>query len=172
MSSFSMRWWVAVDWIEELIREGRRSVDEIEVFYVEGTSVSADLKQKKINLATTSRDCGLGIRTIHKGRIGSSSTNNPGTWRDCLAAAVASGNLATPQVWDSLPGPGPFPASRISFDPALLCDPELARDLLRQMLGGAAAHPADVTAGSASLSVSSVTLANSHGVRYEDHHTG
>ncbi|MDD1684914.1 MAG: TldD/PmbA family protein, partial [Methanoregula sp.] len=45
-------------------------------------------------------------------------------------------------------------------------------DLLRQMLAGAAEHPADVTAGSAALSVSAVTLANSHGIRYENRHTG
>lgn len=167
-----MRWWVAVAWIEELIREGQKSVDEVEVFYVEGTSVSADLKQKKINLATTSRDCGLGIRIIHKGRIGSSSTNDPDLWRDCLAAAIASGKLATPQTWNGLPEPVSLPAAPLSFDPALKCDPGIARDLLRQMLEGAAEHPAEITAGSASLSVSSVMLANSHGIRYEDHHTG
>jgi len=172
MSSFSTRWWVAVDWIEEVIREGRRSVDELEVFYVEGTSVSADLKRKKVNLATTSRECGLGIRTIHNGRIGSSSTNDPGTWRDCLAAAIASGKLATAQTWSGLPAPVSLPASPLSFDPALECDPGLARDLLGQMLEGAAEHPAEITAGSASLSISSETLANSHGIRYRDHYTG
>jgi PmbA protein len=168
-----MRWWVAVAWIEDLIRQGQKSVDEVEVFYVEGTSVSADLKQKKVNLATTSRDCGLGIRTIHQGRIGSSSTNDPDTWRDCLAAAIASGNLATPQTWSGLPEPVPLPAAHLSFDPALECDPGIARDLLRQMLEGAAEHPAaDITAGSASLSVSSVTLANSNGIRYEERYSG
>jgi PmbA protein len=173
MSSFSMRWWVAVDWIEDLIREGQKTVDEVEVFYIEGTSVSADLKQKKVNLATTSRDCGLGIRIIHEGRIGSSSTNDPAGWRDCLAAAVASGKLATPLPWGGLPEPVSLPSAPLSFDPALECDPALARDLVRQMLEGAARHPAAaVTAGSASLSVSSVLLANSHGIRYEDHHSG
>jgi len=161
-----------VEWIEELIREGQKVVDEIEAFYVEGTSVSADLKQKKVNLATTSMDCGLGIRTIHKGRIGSSSTNDPDKWRDCLAAAVASGKFATPQTWNGLPEPVPLPSSPLSFDPALVCDPDIARDLVRQMLEGAAEHPADITAGSASLSVSSVTLANSQGIRYEDRQSG
>ena len=85
-----MRWWVAVAWIEELIKEGKKTVDEVEVFFVQGTSVSADLRNRKISLATTAYDCGLGIRTIHEGRIGSSSTNNPDQWRECLAAAIAS----------------------------------------------------------------------------------
>jgi PmbA protein len=167
-----MRWWVAVAWIEDLIREAERSVDEVEVFYIEGTSVSADLKRKKVNLATTSEDRGLGIRTIHKGRIGSSSTNNPDQWRECLQAAIASGKLATSQNWEGLPEPVSLPASPLSFDPSLKCEPGIARELLTQMLAGASEHPADVTSGSASLSVSSVTFANSHGVRYVDHHTG
>jgi PmbA protein len=168
----SMRWWAAVAWIDELIREGEKAADEVEVFYIEGTSVSADLKQEKVNLATTSRDCGLGIRTIHQGRIGSSSTNDPGKWRECLQAAIASGKMATPQAWGGLPEPAALPPSPLSFDPGLQCEPAVVLDLLRQMLAGAAEHPAKVTAGSASLSVTAVTLANSRGVRYGDRHTG
>jgi PmbA protein len=167
-----MRWWVAVAWIEELIREAEKSVDEVEVFYVEGESVSADLKKKKICLATISRDCGLGIRTIHKGRIGSSSTSNPDEWRECLRAAVASGKLSTPQPWEGLPGPANLPSASLTCDPAIKMEPAAARELLEQMLSGAAEHAADVTAGSAGFGLTRVTLANSHGVRYTNQHTG
>jgi hypothetical protein len=45
-----------VEWIDQVIQKGLKSVDEVEVFYVEGRSVSADLKQKKINLASASED--------------------------------------------------------------------------------------------------------------------
>jgi PmbA protein len=166
-----MRWWVAVAWIDQLVEEGQKLVDEVEVYYVEGTSVSADLKKRKISLATTSDDCGLGIRTIHQGRIGSSSTNNPGQWRECLAAAVASGKLATPQAWNGLPGPVPVDQTPLSFDATLKIEPDIARGLLEAMLGGASKHPADVTSGSAGLSSFTVTLASSHGIRYTDRHT-
>jgi PmbA protein len=167
-----MRWWVAVAWIDEVIREAVKTVDEAEIFYVEGNSVSADLKQKKVNLATTSVDCGLGIRTIHEGRIGSSSTNNPEEWRDCLRAAIASGKLATPQQWDGLPDPVPLSMTPLSFDPSMKIDPAVAKDFLEKMLEGAAEHDAEVTSGSASLSYATVTLANSRGIRYSDRHTG
>lgn len=167
-----MRWWVAVAWIEDLIREAEKSVDEVEVFFVEGESVSAELKTKKVSLATTSRDCGLGIRTIHKGRIGSSSTNNSEEWRDCLRAAIASGKLATPQEWGGLPGPADLPTTPLAFDPDLTVEPATARELLETMLSGAEEHDAEVTAGSAGLSSTRVLLANSHGVRYRDEHTG
>ncbi|WP_366513119.1 TldD/PmbA family protein [Methanoregula sp.] len=158
-------------WIEQLIKEGGKAVDEVEVYFVEGTSVSADLKRKKLSLATISQDCGLGIRTIHKGRIGSSSTNDPGRWRECLAASVASGKLATPQEWDGLPGPVPLDMTPLSFDPSMEVEPDSAKKLLQAMLDGATKHTAEVTSGSATLSSMEVTLANSHGVRYSDRNT-
>jgi PmbA protein len=167
-----MRWWVAVAWIDQLINEAQKTVDEVEVFYVKGTSVSADLKLKKVNLATTTEDCGFGIRTIHKGRIGSSSTNNVGQWRECLNAAIASGKLATPQNWEGLPDTVPLSLAPLSFDDSIRVEPPVVIDLIEKMLEGAAEHPAEVAAGSASLSSSTVTLANSKGVRYTNQHTG
>jgi PmbA protein len=163
---------VAVVWIDQLIHEAQKTVDEVEVFYVKGTSVSADLKQKKVALATTSEDCGLGIRTIHKGRIGSSSTNNASQWRECLNAAIASGKLATPQEWDGLPDIVQLSRTPLSFDASIRIEPLVVINLIEKMLEGAAKHAADVTAGSASLSSATVTLANSNGVRYSDRHTG
>jgi len=167
-----MRWWVAVAWIDQLLEEGQKKVDEVEVFYVQGVSVSAELKQKKVNLATTSKDCSLGIRTIHKGKIGASSTNNPEQWRACLDAAIASGHLATPQAWEGLPDPCSFPRTYLSYDNSLKIGPAVVIDLVEKMLTGAAEHPAEVTSGSATLSAASVTLANSQGVRYTDKRTG
>ncbi|WP_233504429.1 TldD/PmbA family protein [Methanoregula formicica] len=162
---------MAVEWIDQLIREAEKSVDEVEVFYVAGTSVSADLRKKKVSHASTSEDCGLGVRTIHKGRIGSSSTSDPGRWRECLKAAIASGNLATPQEWKGLPGPEPLDQTSLSFDRSLEVGPATAGKLLEAMLEGAAEHPAEVTSGSAGVSALEVTLASSHGVRYTSRHT-
>ena len=160
-----------MEWIDQLIREAEKSIDEVEIFYVAGTSVSADLRKKKVSHASTSEDCGLGIRTIHKGRIGSSSTSNPGRWRECLKAAIASGNLATPQEWKGLPGPEPLDQSPLSFDRSLEVGPVTAGKLLEAMLQGAAEHPAEVTSGSAGVSSLEVTLASSHGIRYTSCHT-
>ena len=167
-----MRWWAAVEWIDQVIREGQKSVDEVEVYYVQGRSISADLKQKKINLASASEDCGLGIRTIHKGRIGSSSTNDPVHWKECLDAAIASGHLATPLPWNGLPPVHDVSQIPLTFDPSMKVEPASALALLEQMLAGAEEHTADVTAGSAGLSTATVTLANSSGVHYTDNHTG
>jgi PmbA protein len=167
-----MRWWVAVEWIDELIKEGQKRVDEVEVFYLHGTEVSADLKKTRVNLATTSMDLGLGIRVIHQGRIGSSSSNDPDQWRECLSAAIASTSLATPQEWGGLPGSKPLDPSPLSFDPKVTVEPLVARDLLDSMLEGARKHQAEITAGSAALSEVTVVFANSNEVAYSDRHTG
>jgi PmbA protein len=167
-----MRWWAAVEWIDQVIKTGLMSVDEVELFYVEGRSISADLKQKKICLASASEDCGLGIRTIHKGRIGSSSTNDPLHWRECLDAAIASGHLASPLPWEGLPGAQDVSRTPLTFDPHMKVEPASALGLLEKMLAGAEEHPAEVTSGSAGLSTATVTLANSRGVHYTDSHTG
>jgi len=167
-----MRWWAAVEWIDQIIQKGVKSADEVEVFYVQGRSVSADLKQKKIHLASASEDCGLGIRTIHKGRIGSSSTNDPRHWSECLGAAIASGHLATQLPWEGLPGAQDVSFTPLAFDPSMKVEPASALALLEGMLAGSEEHAAEVTAGSAGLSTAEVTLANSRGVRYTDSRTG
>jgi PmbA protein len=161
-----------VEWIDDLLREGQKKADEVEVYYVQGSGVSADLKKRKVNLAVRSVGCGLGIRTIHKGRIGSSSTNNPDDWKKCLAAAISGGKLATPQNWEGLPFSAKLQETLLSFDESLEVVPAVAKDLLEKMLEGAAAHDAQVTAGSAGLSSAEVTLANSNGVMYTDRRTG
>jgi PmbA protein len=60
----------------------------------------------------------------------------------------------------------------LCFDPALKPDPRGASRLLSGMLDGAKEHPAQVTSGSASLSSSSVTIANSSGLEVTGRQTG
>ncbi|HNX16875.1 MAG TPA: metallopeptidase TldD-related protein [Methanoregula sp.] len=154
-------------WIDELLLEGEKRVDELEVYSFSGTSTSAELKQRRVSLCTSSVETGLCIRTIDKGRIGSSSTNNPKEWRACLDAAIAGGRLATPQEWKGLPDPVVLPKEDLSFDPTVSPDPEITRDLLSQMLEGASEHPdATVTSGGAGIGIGEITFANSHGIRY------
>lgn len=161
------RWWAALAWIEEIIRTGSARVEEVEVYAVEGISVSADLKREKIAHATGSQNAGLSIRTIDAGRIGISSTNNPSEWKKCLDSAIISGRLSTPQVWEGLPSPAGLDMHVPGYDPDLPVESDVARSLLEEMLDGATAYPVQVTSGSATLSRSTITLANSRGVRYK-----
>jgi PmbA protein len=161
-----------VELIERILAAGGRSAQEVEVYLVEGTGVSAELKRDAVAMATGSRDWGLSIRTIDHGRIGVSSTSSPEKWEECLGAAVASMSLATPQEWKGLPGPAELRRDAPSFDDRVIPEPQAAQDFLRGMLDGAKGHPgAKITSGSGSLSRSEVTLANSHGVLYTTRRT-
>ena len=161
-----MRWWVAVEICDEILKAGSRSAEEVEIYLVEGRSVSAELKRTVVSKSIESRHFSLSIRTITGGRIGTSSTSNPADWRRCLESAVDSGKLATPQAWDGLPDPRSLGGPDLSFDPAVDPQPGAARDMLEAMVEGALRHPVQVTAGGATMSVGSVTLATSHGIRY------
>jgi PmbA protein len=158
-----MRWLVAVEAIEEILREGRALANEVEVFVVEGTSVSLELKRREVSRAVESRSFALSIRTIDRDRIGTSSTSNPAAWRQCLAASVASGRLASPQDWGGLPSEerkGP----PLSFDPSLSPDPAVLSGILDGMVAGASRYPVEVTSGEATISIDHITLANSNGL--------
>jgi len=167
-----MRWWVAVALIDRVLREGARQADEVEIFYATGIAVSAELKRRNVNIATRSEECGLGIRTIDKGRIGSSTTHNPKRWRECLDAAIASGRLATPHRWDGLPKPANPGTDLLCYDPSLTVEPPIAYGLLERMVEGSGEHNAEVTSGSATLSSITETIANSNGVHYNNRITG
>ncbi|MFA5330986.1 MAG: metallopeptidase TldD-related protein [Methanoregula sp.] len=161
-----------MEWIENLIRAGSKKANEVEAFYFEGASVSADLRQNTVSLCSSSVDVGLMIRIIDKGRIGSSTTNNPERWEACLDAAIAGSRLATPQEWKGLPGPAAIPKTDLAFDPEIPADPATAKDLIARMLDGASHHPESaVTSGGATISSESITLANSSGARYTSRHT-
>jgi PmbA protein len=158
---------VAVELIEQVLAAGGKAAQEVEVYLVEGTGISAELKREKVAIATGSRDWGLSIRTIDHGQIGVSATSSPAKWEECLAAALASMRLATPQEWKGLPGPAGLLGDAPAFDGRVVPEPPAAQALIDGMLEGAGKHPASqITSGSASLSRSTVTLANSCGVRY------
>jgi PmbA protein len=162
-----MRWWVAVELIEKILKAGGLSAQEVEVYLVEGTGVSAELKRDVVAMATGSRDWGLSIRTIDRGRIGTSATSSPAKWEECLAAALSSMSLATPQEWQGLPDPADLGRSAPSFDERVVPEPSAAQGFLAAMLEGAGKHPESrITSGSGSLARSEVTIANSHGVHY------
>jgi len=161
-----MRWWAAVDLIDRIIKEGERRVKELEVYLSSGDTVTARLRRKEIHYASGSKHQGLSLRVIHEGRIGTSATSNPQRWEECLDAAISSARLATPQNWKGLPGPCQLDTAPMNFDPAVVPDPETARELLQGLIEGAEAYPVEITSGSAEVSRSDAVLANSNGVRY------
>ena len=172
----TMRWWVAVEAIEDLLADiialGRQSVTEVECSFSEDRSVSVSLRKKEVATATESVSSVLSVRTISDGRIGVSTTNDPMRWKECLFAAIKSGRTATPQLWEGLPGPAVVDTTIASYDSAVDPGPQAAYLLLSGLLEGASAHPVDISSGGADLSVGTAWLANSSGASYKRRESG
>jgi len=161
-----MQWWEAVEPIDQILKEGSKQVEELEVFLVDGIGISISLKAGVIHIASSSTSWGLGIRTIDNGHIGASSTSDPTRWRECLDAAIASGHLATKQEWKGLPNPTSIIPIARTHDPSLHPQIPTAIALIDSMVEGAAEHPAKVTGGAVDISRALITIANSHDLSY------
>ncbi len=161
-----------MDEIDAILRAASGRAEEAEVFFSTSESIGAELSRDRVRVGQAGHAMGLGIRVFAQGRVGASSTNDPGRWEACLDAALAAMRLADPQPWEGLPMPVALPGTPLALDPSLSPAPATVAGLLASMQEGAASHPeAVVTAGSAGLSRSHVVVANTHGLRYEETET-
>jgi PmbA protein len=167
MSSSWTRWWVAVVDVDAVLRYAERFAQEAEVCLVRADSLGADIRNGAINLGSRTRSVGLAVRTISDGRIGISSSNSPEQWKECVDAAVASGNLAGAQEWHGLPSAARPDRTPLCYDPSVRLDQDLLKRLAGEMISASADFPVQVTSGSAGLSIIESLIANSSGVLYE-----
>jgi len=154
------------DLIDNILREGERQADEVEVFYARGESVSTEIKKGILGTAEESEAWGMAVRTVKDGRIGFSSTGDPDRWKECLNAALASGRIATPQQWGGFPKPAGITGTASSSDQNLVVAVEGAARMVGDLLSGAAEHPVEVIGGSADLARTYLAVANTSGVLY------
>ncbi|MCX6694496.1 MAG: metallopeptidase TldD-related protein [Methanomicrobiales archaeon] len=171
MYSWTKRWWVALEWIEDVLIEGRRLGAETEVYVTTGKSVTAEVRKGSIDRVSGAHGTGLGVRVILEGRIGASSTNDPHLWHRCLDAAIAAANVATSQPWEGLPGPGAKDGPPLSADSRVVPESSETVRLVTEMMKGAAEYPVAVTSGSATMAEGRTMLANTSGAWYEVPHT-
>lgn len=154
--------------IDDILRKGEKIADETEVIYGSGKSIHATLKGREIGEAGGSDSWIFCIRVIDDGRIGSSTTNDPARWEECLDAAKAGSKFAAKQEWGGLPGPSDIATKPESvFDEKLVLDSSLLTGFIEELLNGASEYDVDVAGGGASASSSSFKFANSNGLFFE-----
>ncbi|WOF16978.1 TldD/PmbA family protein [Methanoplanus sp. FWC-SCC4] len=158
--------------IDNILREGQKIADDVEVFFAKASGVGVELKGSQIGEASGSDSCGIGIRVIKDGKIGCSSTNDPLKWKMCLDSAVSGAKLATPQEWGGLPLPSEIEKRDLhTFDTSLKVDISVTTEMINKLKTGASEYEADIVGGSASVSSGGIILANSNGVFYSNEKT-
>ena len=154
--------------IDDILRKGEKIADEVEVVFGTGKSIHASLKGREIGEAGGSTSWIFCIRIIDDGMIGSSTTNDPERWEECLDAAKAGSKFAAAQEWGGLPGSSATNGTPESvFDEKIVLDSTLLTGYIEELLNGASGYDVNVAGGGASASSSSFKLANSAGLVYE-----
>lgn len=150
-----------------IISTGEKEVDEVEVYISSAREISAELKRNLIGVSSGGESLGIAIRIVRDNHIGTSSSNNPELWRQCLDAAIVSARFADTQEWGGFPGRSELRSDIHTHDPGFKISAGHAEELVEGLLGGAAEYPlADVAGGSASLSCAEIFIANSSGAGY------
>ena len=89
--------------IESLLEKAKRTVDAAEVFYLETTANDVSFEAGKLKNAERKTAAGLGLRIIHEGRIGFSSTSDTDRLDEVVENARASARFGK-EAHFSFPG--------------------------------------------------------------------
>ncbi len=147
---------------------------EAEVYFVEGRSISIDIRKDTIELAKESLVSGIGIRAIVNGAIGFSSTNDPSRIEDASLLAVKSARVrGRDEQWSGLPEKSTPANIKGIFDRNIAeLSIEDCIDKSIEMIKGAKSVPSVVpTSGNVSCSTSTHLIINTNGVEVEESHT-
>lgn len=82
---------------EQILEEARKRFDAAEVFEESGETLSVDFEDNRLKEITTKQHRGVGLRVIHKGRIGFAATTDlrdPGRLVEMAAASAQFGDEA------------------------------------------------------------------------------
>lgn len=167
---------ISPDNARQALRHAMKSgAEEAEVFFIEGRTVSIDIKGTSIELARENLASGLGIRAIIRGAVGFASTNIPAKVKEAAEYAVTAAKVrASDPDWKSLPDRKEFPAVEGIYDDEVAdIGLETCLDCALSLVGGVSqVRDAYPTQGSFSCSRSTQLILNSHGVEIQDEETG
>ncbi len=149
----------------------KMGADEAEVYYINSSSTSADIRKDAIEGAKEQFAQGIGIRSVVNGAVGFTSTNIPGRLEDAVKISVASARVRESDPdWSSLPSNAEYPGVSGFFDKKIeQMELEECIDLTLEMIRGAKSVPyIAVTSGSFSRSHSKRLIINTNGVEVEE----
>jgi PmbA protein len=165
--------------IEDLFERARRllalaekaGAEEAEVFGSVAKSVDVDLRKDQVEMASESRDRGLGLRAVVGGAVGFSSTSDLSKLELVAESAVRAARArGSDDKWCSLPFPGKPASPEGVYDPAIAeMGPEDCLDLAATLIAGAGTiSGTEPVSGGVSAVAGSELLINSNGVELEE----
>ncbi|MGC9515330.1 TldD/PmbA family protein [Methanocrinis sp.] len=168
--------------IEDLFESARRllalaeraGAEEAEVFGSVAKAVDVDLRRDQVEMASESRDRGLGLRAVVEGAVGFSATSDLSKLAGVAESAVRAARARGPDdKWRSLPYPERPGRPEGVYDPAIAeMGPDECLDLAATLLFGVGSvSGADPVSGGLSAVSGSELLINSNGVELDERWT-
>ncbi|HPR66242.1 MAG TPA: TldD/PmbA family protein [Methanothrix sp.] len=152
----------------------RAGAEEAEVFGSVAKSVDVDLRKDQVEMASVSRDRGLGLRAVVRGAVGFSSTSDLTKLELVAESAVRAARArGSDEKWRSLPSSGKPGRPEGVYDPAIdEMGPEDCLDLAATLIAGAGTvSGAEPVSGGVSAVAGSELLINTSGVELEERGT-
>jgi len=102
---------------EQVLELALKRTDQAEVIFEQSRTRSVEFVSNLLKSVSTSAERGIGLRVIHGGRIGFSSTTDLDALEDLVGCALASAEFGQEAAF-AFPGPADAPQVRV-YDPAV-----------------------------------------------------
>ncbi len=152
----------------------KEGADEVEIYCMNGRSVSVDIHRDLIDLAKESLISGIGIRAIVKGAVGFSSTNDVSRIKKAATLAVKSAKVrGSDPEWSGLPQKRHLPEVQGIFEKKIAdIEVESCIDFAMEMVNGAKSiQDIEPTSGNFACGNSTKFILNSNGVEVQEEDT-
>jgi len=113
--------------VEEILAKASKAAEQAEVFTFTSEEVPVQFEANRLKHIQSKQSTSVALRIIKDGKVGYSSSNEPGDSDNLVSMAVETARFGTPARFD-FPGPSAFPEVE-TYDPAC---PEMS---LEDMVG-------------------------------------
>jgi len=150
--------------IDTLLRKAGAAADEAEVFHESSFGRPVLFEDNRLKYVAETSERGVGLRVIHNGRLGFSSTSDLGRLDELVASAVESAKFGQEAAF-ALPERCEPAQVRVYDEAAAQATAAEMADLVREAIDGVLAkHPEVQCSASASACVEEERIANTRGL--------
>ena len=157
--------------VETIIQKALERADGAQAIMTTQETSAVDFENDKLKSAESSQRTNIHVKVIKDGKVGTSSTTDPGDIEGVVSRALEAAEFGS-QVHFELPGPEELNPLKI-FDPELipLQKPEMI-SMGQQMMDMIKAYSPEILAGAGvNRTITRIEFANSKGAVYTEEHT-
>jgi PmbA protein len=154
--------------VEQIVQKAMEQADGAQAFMVVQETSAVDFENDRLKSAESAQRTSIHVKVIKDGKVGASSTTDPGDVDGVVGRALEAAEFGSP-IHSELPGPEEFNPVK-TFDPELipLQKPEMIR-MGQQMMDMIKAYNPEILAGAGvNRKITRIEFANSKGATYSE----